>query len=79
MLDGFGRPHLKFILGDTPTLLIMDSGNPISHMSLTKSIADRISINRYPKHSDGFIIPVNLPGVGHIPALKAFIENMVPI
>jgi len=74
MLDGFGRPHLKFILGDTPTLLIMDSGNPISHMSLTKSIADRISINR-----DGFIIPVNLPGVGHIPALKAFIENMVPI
>jgi hypothetical protein len=77
MLDGFGRPHLKFILGDTPTLLIMDSGNPIP--SLTKSIADRISINRYPKHSDGFIIPVNLPGVGHIPALKAFIENMVPI
>jgi len=24
-LDGFGRPHLKFVLGDTPTLLMMDS------------------------------------------------------
>jgi len=73
--DGFGRPHLKFILDDTPTLLMMDSGNPISHISLTKIIADRINITRYPRHGDGFIIPVTLPGVGHIPALKVYIED----
>ena len=65
-LDGLGRPHLKFVLGDTPTLLMVDTGNPISHISLTKIIADRMNIIRYPKHGDGFIIPVTLPGVGYL-------------
>jgi hypothetical protein len=74
-LDGFGRPHLKFVLGDTPTLLMMDTWEPLSHISLTKIVADRINISRYPKHSDGYIIPVTLPGVGYIPTLKAFIED----
>jgi hypothetical protein len=74
-LDGFDRPHLKFILGDTPEYIMLDSGNPISHLSLTKMTADRINIVRYPKHNDGFVIPVTLPGVGYIPAIKAFIED----
>jgi hypothetical protein len=74
--DGFGGPHLKFILGDTPDYVLMDTGNPISHISLTKATADRIGITRFPKHNDGYIIsPVNLPGVGTIPVLKAFVED----
>jgi len=52
----------------------MDTGNPTSQISLTKSTAERINISRYPKHKDGFIIPVNLPGVGTIP-INAFIED----
>lgn len=54
---------------------MMDTGNPISHISLTKAIADRINITRYAKHADGFIIPVNLPVVGHMPALMAFVGD----
>ena len=72
--DNEGRPYLKFILGDRPAYCLMDTGNSIDYISLTKSTAELIGIDRYPKHADGYIIPVTLPDVGSL-TLKAFIED----
>ena len=56
------RSYLKFILGDTPVFVLMDTGNSISHISLTKSTAQLIGIDRYPRSGKDGYIP--LPGVG---------------
>jgi len=66
--DNDDRPYLKFILNGKSAYMLFDTGNPIDHISLTKSISEIAGIK------DGSIIPITLPGVGSIQS-KAFIED----